>query len=78
MATAIHLKDRDLKAGRSVPFGEGDVPWADELRRLLTRAKAPEILASIETHCPDDARAATARAVANFRRIAGEIGVEVV
>lgn len=78
MATAIHLKDRDLKAGRSVPFGEGDVPWADELRRLLTRAKAPEILASIETHCPGDARAATARAVANFRRIAAEIGVEVV
>ena len=78
LVTAIHLKDRDLKAGRAVPFGEGDVPWADELRRLLSRAKTPEILASIETHCPDDSRAATARAVAGFRRIAAEIGVEVV
>jgi len=78
LVTAIHLKDRDLKTGRAVPFGEGDIPWADELRRLLSRAKAPEILASIETHCFDDPRAATARAVAGFRRIAAEIGVEVV
>jgi sugar phosphate isomerase/epimerase len=78
LATAIHLKDRDLKTGRAVPFGEGDVPWADELRRLLSQATAPEILASIETHCPDDSRAATARALAGFRRIAAEIGVEVV
>ena len=78
ITTAIHLKDRDLKAGRAVPFGEGDVPWADELRRLLARTKAPEILASIETHCPEEGRAATARAIAGFRRIAAEIGAEVV
>lgn len=79
----IHLKDRDLSAKRTVPLGDGDVPWAKELTRLLTEvAKAPrpvtEILASIETHCPQDARNATARSVTALRRIAAEIGVEVV
>jgi sugar phosphate isomerase/epimerase len=75
---AIHLKDRDMTAKRTVPMGDGDIPWADELRRLLSAVKVPEVLASIETHCPDDGRNATARSVAALRRIAGEIGVEVV
>jgi sugar phosphate isomerase/epimerase len=75
---AIHLKDRDMTAKRTVPLGDGDIPWADELRRLLHGVKAPEVLASIETHCPGDGRNATARSVAALRRIAGEIGVEVV
>lgn len=79
----IHLKDRDLAAKRTVPLGDGDVPWANELARLLTAAaQAPnpvrEIHASIETHCPQDGRNATARSVAALRRIASEIGVEVV
>lgn len=79
----IHLKDRDLSAKRTVPLGDGDVPWAQELTRLLTAvSKAPnpvkQIHASIETHCPQDGRNATARSVAAFRRIAAEIGVEVV
>jgi sugar phosphate isomerase/epimerase len=79
----IHLKDRDLSAKRTVPLGDGDVPWAKELTRLLTEAaKAPnparEIHASIETHCPQDGRNATARSVAALRRIAAEIGVEIV
>jgi hypothetical protein len=79
----IHLKDRDLAAKRTVPLGDGDVPWAKELTRLLTEAtKAPnpvrEIHASIETHCPQDGRNATARSVAALRRIAAEIGVELV
>jgi len=75
---AIHLKDRDMTAKRTVPLGDGDIPWADELKRLLRRVKVPEVLASIETHCPSDGRNATARSVAALRRIAGEIGVEVV
>jgi len=75
---AIHLKDRDTTAKRTVPLGDGDIPWADELRRLLRGVKVPEVLASIETHCPSDGRNATARSVAALRRIAGEIGVEVV
>lgn len=79
----IHLKDRDLSARRAVPLGDGDVPWAMELTRLLTEAaKAPspvgQIHASIETHCPGDGRNATARSVAALRRIATEIGVEIV
>ena len=41
-------------------------------------ASRREVLASIETHCPQDRRNATARSVAALRRIAGEIGVEIV
>lgn len=83
MVDQIHLKDRDTAARRTVPLGDGDIPWADELRRLLgetAKMKQPtrEILASIETHCPHDGRNATARSVAALRRIAGEIGVELV
>lgn len=78
LVTALHLKDRDLAANRTVPLGDGNIPWPAELRRLLGGAKAKEILVSIETHCPQDARNATARSVAGFRRIAAEIGVEVV
>ncbi len=79
----IHLKDRDSAAKRTVPLGDGDIPWARELQRLLTAASAGptptrEIVASIETHCPQDGRNATARSVAALRRIASEIGVEVV
>jgi sugar phosphate isomerase/epimerase len=78
LVTAIHLKDRDLAASRTVPLGDGNVPWPAELKRLLGGVKAREVLASIETHCPQDGRNATARSIAGFRRIAAEIGVEVV
>jgi sugar phosphate isomerase/epimerase len=78
LTTAIHLKDRDLSAGRTVPLGDGDVPWPAELKRLLAGVEASEVLASIETHCPQDGRNATARSIAGLRRIAAEIGVEVV
>lgn len=74
----IHLKDRDLAARRTVPLGDGDVPWPNELKRLLGGATTPEILASIETHCPQDPRNATARSVVALRRLAGEIGTTVV
>lgn len=79
----IHLKDRDTRARRTVPLGDGDVPWADELRRLLghvatTERGSKEILACIETHCPADARNATSRSVEAFRRICQEVGVELV
>lgn len=78
LTTAIHLKDRDLKAGRTVPLGDGDIPWTAELKRLLSAVEAKEVLASIETHCPHDGRNATARSLAGFRRIAADIGVEIV
>lgn len=78
LTTAIHLKDRDLAAGRTVPLGDGDVPWPAELRRLLSSVETEEVLASIETHCPHDGRNATARSLAGLRRIAAEIGLEVV
>jgi len=78
MVDLIHLKDRDVDARRTVPLGDGDVPWARELQRLLKDASAPEIVASLETHCPQDGRNATAKSVAALRRIADEIGVEIV
>ena len=74
----IHLKDLDTQARRIVPLGDGNVPWARELQRLLGGVKAGEVLASIETHCPQDGRRATAKSVAALRRIADEIGVELV
>ncbi len=78
LVTAIHLKDRDLAASRTVPLGDGNVPWPAELKRLLGGVKTREVLASIETHCPQDSRNATARSIAGLRRIAAEIGVEIV
>jgi len=74
----IHLKDRDFTARRTVPLGDGGVPWATELKRLLSGVRVPEVVASMETHCPQDGRNATARSVAALRRIGREIGVEVV
>ena len=74
----IHLKDKDFGARRAVPVGDGAVPWADELKRLLRGVTVPEVTASLEIHCFDDARNAAARSVAALRRIAGEIGVEIV
>jgi sugar phosphate isomerase/epimerase len=78
LTTAIHLKDRDFAARRTVPLGDGDVPWPAELRRLLSGVQARQVLASIETHCPHDSRNATAKSLAGLRRIAAEIGVEIV
>ncbi|HEY6980412.1 sugar phosphate isomerase/epimerase family protein [Reyranella sp.] len=78
MVDMIHLKDCDLDARRTVPLGDGDIPWTKELERLLAGVEASEVIASIETHCPHDPRNATARSVSALRRIAGEIGAEVV
>lgn len=78
MVDLIHLKDRNFDARRTVPLGDGQVPWAMELKRLLGGVTAPEVVASLETHCPQDGRNATARSVAALRRIADEIGVEIV
>ena len=78
MVDLIHLKDRDFEAKRTVPLGDGKVPWARELTRLLAHVTEPEVVASMETHCPQDGRNATAKSVAALRRIAGEIGVEIV
>lgn len=74
----IHIKDRDLTGKRGVPVGDGAVPWAMELKRLLDGVTGAEVVASLETHCPQDPRNATAKSVAALRRIAGEIGVQIV
>ena len=74
----IHIKDRDLAGKRAVPVGDGGVPWAMELRRLLEGVTGDEVVASLEIHCFDDGRNAAAKSVAALRRIAGEIGVEIV
>jgi sugar phosphate isomerase/epimerase len=74
----IHIKDRDQTGKRGMPVGRGVVPWAMELKRLLDGVTGAQVLASLETHCPDDPRDATARSVTALRRIAAEIGVEIV
>ena len=74
----IHLKDRDFARNRTVPLGDGDIRWADELTRLLAGVEADEIVASIETHCPHDGRNATGKSVKALRRIAAEIGAETI
>lgn len=78
MVDLIHLKDRDFEAKRTMPLGDGKVPWAMELQRLLKGVSASEVVASLETHCPQDGRNATAKSVAALRRIADGIGVEIV
>ncbi|UYN95304.1 MAG: hypothetical protein KIT25_25415 [Enhydrobacter sp.] len=78
MVDALHLKDRDLTTNRSVPLGDGDIPWSDLLLKLLSKVEVPEVLATIETHCFDNGREATARSIHALRRIAKEIGVELV
>lgn len=78
MVDLIHVKDRDLRARRGVPIGDGGVPWAAELTRLLRSATEPQIVASLEIHCFDDRRNAMERSLAGFRRIADEVGVEIV
>lgn len=75
---AIHLKDRDFAGNRTVPLGDGNIRWADELTRLLAGVEADEIVASIETHCPYDGRNATGKSVQALRRIAAEIGADIV
>lgn len=74
----IHLKDKDFGRRRAVPLGDGAVPWAMELARLMKGVTVPEVTASLEIHCFDDQRNAATRSVAALRRIAGEIGVDIV
>lgn len=78
MVDQIHLKDRRLAERKTVPMGEGDLPWRRELERLLKGVTGEEVLASIETHFREDRRGGTARSIAGLRRLAQEIGVEVV
>jgi sugar phosphate isomerase/epimerase len=78
MVDLIRLKDRDFEAKCTVPLGDGNVPWTRELSRLLAHVTVPEVVATVETNVPQDSRNATAKSVAALRRIAGEIGVEVV
>jgi len=78
MVDLIHLKDRDLTARRAVPIGDGGVPWASELKRLLPLVSVPEVTASLEIHCFADGRNAVARSLKAVQRIASEIGAEIV
>jgi sugar phosphate isomerase/epimerase len=78
MVDVIHLKDPDFGADRTEPMGDGKVPWARELKRLLAHVTVPEVVATMATDSPHDRRNAAARSVAALRRIAEEIGVEIV
>ncbi len=78
LTTAITLKDHDEAAGKAVPLGDGNVPWAVELTRLLSGVRANQVLASIETQCPEQGGNATARSVMAISRIAQDVGVELI
>jgi hypothetical protein len=69
---------RDFAAKRIVPLAMAACRGPGSSTRLLGHVRAPEVVASMETHCPQDGRNATARSVAALRRIAGEIGVTIV
>jgi sugar phosphate isomerase/epimerase len=72
----LHLKDRSAALRRTVTIGHGDVDFAGLLPILLAGTNSREVLASIETHVPDDARNATRRNVHAVRHLAEHLGVE--
>jgi sugar phosphate isomerase/epimerase len=74
----LHLKDRSAALRRTVTIGHGDVDFAGLLPVLLAGTRSREVLASIETHVPDDARNATRRNVHAVRHLAEHIGAELV
>ena len=73
----IHIKDRDVTGKQGTPVGDGNVPWAMELKRLLEGVTGTRLIASLETHSTPDGRNDKAKSVAALRRIAGEIGAEI-
>ncbi len=76
-ADHISLKDRDIAAKKTVPIGQGDVDYARLLPIVLQATRAREVLASIETHVPADARNATRRNVHALRHLATHIGAAI-
>ena len=73
----ISLKDRKLAERRTVPIGQGDVPFDKVLPVLLGGTRSREVLASIETHVPSDPRNATRQNVHALRHLAEHLGVEI-
>jgi len=73
----ISLKDRKIAERKTVPIGQGDVPFDKVLPVLLAGTKSREVLASIETHVPGDPRNATRQNVHALRHLAEHLGVEI-
>ncbi len=73
----ISLKDRKIAERKTVPIGQGDVPFDTVLPVLLAGTKSREVLASIETHVPSDPRNATRQNVHALRHLAEHLGVEI-
>jgi sugar phosphate isomerase/epimerase len=71
----VHMKDRSAATGGMVSIGHGDVDFAGLLPVLLAGTKSREVLASIETHVPADARNASRRNVHAVRHLAEHLGV---
>lgn len=74
----ISLKDRKIAERKTVPIGQGDVPFDKVLPVLLAGTKSREVLASIETHVPSDPRNATRQNVYALRHLAEHLGVEII
>ena len=73
----LSFKDRKLAERRTVPVGQGDVPYAQLLPVIFAGTKSREVLASIETHVPSDPRNATRQNVHALRHLAEHLGVEI-
>lgn len=73
----LSLKDRKLAERKTVPIGQGDVPFDKVLPVLLAGTKSREVLASIETHVPSDPRNATRQNVHALRHLAEHLGVDI-
>jgi sugar phosphate isomerase/epimerase len=71
----IHVKDYDPQARKFVPLGEGKVPFQGCLADL-PKCSLDDIGISLETHCPDNKLDATAKSLAELRRILTACGIQ--
>lgn len=65
----VHMKDYALGPRRSVPIGDGDVPYRDLLPACLAAAAPRQLTLTIETHVPGDGPGATRRNIAAVRHL---------
>jgi sugar phosphate isomerase/epimerase len=63
----MHFKDYSVKARRTVPMGEGDVPYAALLRTCLKATNDRALTLTVETHVPSDPVRATRASLAGLR-----------
>jgi sugar phosphate isomerase/epimerase len=66
----LHFKDWSEARGRTVAFGEGDIPFGLLLEPIRMAAREREITFVVETHVPSEPSAATLRSLQSLKRLA--------